>query len=34
MRSFGGEEYESKRFTAASQDNTKKQLRMTKAGAV
>ncbi|SDG58504.1 ATP-binding cassette, subfamily B, MsbA [Pseudomonas benzenivorans] len=34
VRSFGGEAYESSRFTAASQDNTNKQLRMTKTGAV
>ncbi|HWV10492.1 MAG TPA: lipid A export permease/ATP-binding protein MsbA, partial [Pseudomonas sp.] len=34
VRSFGGEPYESKRFSAASQDNTEKQLRMTKTGAV
>ncbi len=34
VRSFGGETYESQRFTAASQDNTEKQLRMTKTGAV
>lgn len=34
VRSFGGEGYESTRFTAASQDNTNKQLRMTKTGAV
>lgn len=34
VRSFGGEGYESRRFTAASQDNTSKQLRMTKTGAV
>ncbi len=34
VRSFGGETYESRRFTAASQDNTEKQLRMTKTGAV
>lgn len=34
VRSFGGEGYESKRFAAASQDNTSKQLRMTKTGAV
>jgi subfamily B ATP-binding cassette protein MsbA len=34
VRSFGGEGYESKRFATASQDNTTKQLRMTKTGAV
>ncbi|MGE8496588.1 MAG: lipid A export permease/ATP-binding protein MsbA [Pseudomonas sp.] len=34
VRSFGGETYEAQRFTAASQDNTEKQLRMTKTGAV
>lgn len=34
VRSFGGETYESRRFAAASQDNTEKQLRMTKTGAV
>jgi len=34
VRSFGGEVYESQRFTKASQDNTNKQLRMTKTGAV
>ena len=34
VRSFGGEGYESTRFAAASQDNTDKQLRMTKTGAV
>src|SRR3990167_1970062 len=34
VRSFGGEGYESARFAAASQDNTNKQLRMTKTGAV
>jgi subfamily B ATP-binding cassette protein MsbA len=34
VRSFGGEAYESKRFAFASEDNTKKQLRMTKTGAV
>lgn len=34
VRSFGGEAYESARFSAASQDNTVKQLRMTKTGAV
>ena len=34
VRSFGGEAYESTRFTSASQDNTNKQLRMTKTGAV
>lgn len=34
VRSFGGEAYESERFALASQDNTDKQLRMTKTGAV
>lgn len=34
VRSFGGETYESSRFAAASSDNTEKQLRMTKTGAV
>jgi subfamily B ATP-binding cassette protein MsbA len=34
VRSFGGETYESTRFAAASSDNTEKQLRMTKTGAV
>ncbi|WP_394561441.1 lipid A export permease/ATP-binding protein MsbA [Aquipseudomonas alcaligenes] len=34
VRSFGGERYESQRFEAASLDNTQKQLRMTKTGAV
>ncbi|VXB46819.1 Lipid A export ATP-binding/permease protein MsbA [Pseudomonas sp. 8AS] len=34
VRSFGGEAYESGRFVNASQDNTDKQLRMTKTGAV
>ena len=34
VRSFGGEPYESRRFAAASAGNTKKQLRMTKTGAV
>jgi subfamily B ATP-binding cassette protein MsbA len=34
VRSFGGEAYESTRFAVASQDNTEKQLRMTKTGAV
>ncbi|WP_300656045.1 ABC transporter transmembrane domain-containing protein, partial [Pseudomonas sp.] len=34
VRSFGGEAYESTRFASASQDNTNKQLRMTKTGAV
>ncbi len=30
MRGFGGEDYESARFRAASEDNTRKQLRMAK----
>ncbi|MGX5221067.1 lipid A export permease/ATP-binding protein MsbA [Pseudomonas segetis] len=34
VRSFGGETYESARFETASRDNTLKQLRMTKTGAV
>ncbi|MDH0621416.1 lipid A export permease/ATP-binding protein MsbA [Pseudomonas chengduensis] len=34
VRSFGGEHYESERFQTASSDNTRKQLRMTKTGAV
>ena len=33
VRSFGGEDYESKRFRAASADNTARQLRMVKTGA-
>jgi subfamily B ATP-binding cassette protein MsbA len=33
VRSFGGEEYESRRFRAASEDNTRKQLRMTKTSS-
>ncbi len=34
VRSFGGEVYEEKRFFAASQGNTDKQLRMTRTGAI
>ena len=34
VRSFGGEDYESARFRAASEDNTAKQLRMVKTGAI
>jgi len=34
VRSFGGEPYESQRFRFASSDNTRKQLRMTKTGAI
>lgn len=34
VRSFGGEDYEERRFLAASRDNTAKQLRMVKTGAV
>ncbi len=34
VRSFGGEDYEQRRFAAASQGNTDKQLRMNKTGAV
>lgn len=33
VRSFGGEDYESRRFRAASEDNNAKQLRMVKTGA-
>ncbi|NMG33894.1 lipid A export permease/ATP-binding protein MsbA [Azoarcus sp. TTM-91] len=33
VRSFGGEQYESERFKAASEDNTRKQLKMVKTGA-
>ena len=33
VRSFGGEPYESERFRAASDENTRKQLRMVKTGA-
>lgn len=34
VRSFGGEDYEKGRFEKASRSNTKKQLTMTKTGAV
>ncbi len=34
VRSFGGEDYESARFRGASEDNTRKQLRMVKTGAI
>ncbi|WP_332675758.1 lipid A export permease/ATP-binding protein MsbA [Aromatoleum sp.] len=34
VRSFGGEPYESRRFGAASADNTRKQLRMVKTGEI
>ncbi|THF63143.1 lipid A export permease/ATP-binding protein MsbA [Pseudothauera nasutitermitis] len=34
VRSFGGEDYESARFGQASADNTRRQLRMVKTGAV
>jgi len=34
VRSFGGERYESERFLAASRDNTRKQLRMTRTTAL
>src|SRR3990167_7297547 len=34
VRSFGGGRYESERFRFASNDNTRKQLRMTKTGAI
>jgi subfamily B ATP-binding cassette protein MsbA len=33
VRSFGGEDYESARFRAASEDNTAKQLRMVRTAA-
>lgn len=33
VRSFGGEDYEAKRFRVASADNTARQLRMVKTGA-
>jgi subfamily B ATP-binding cassette protein MsbA len=33
VRSFGGEDYEAARFRAASESNTKKQLRMAKTAA-
>ncbi len=34
VRSFGGEAYEQRRFSKASQSNTDKQLRMTKTGSL
>jgi ATP-binding cassette, subfamily B, bacterial MsbA len=34
VRSFGGEDYESARFRASSEENTRKQLRMAKTAAV
>ncbi len=34
VRSFGGEDYESRRFRDASDDSTQKQLRMVKTGAI
>ncbi|KON82017.1 lipid A export permease/ATP-binding protein MsbA [Azoarcus sp. PA01] len=34
VRSFGGEHYERERFRAASEDNTRKQLKMVKTSAV
>jgi ATP-binding cassette, subfamily B, bacterial MsbA len=34
VRSFGGEDYETARFRATSEDNTAKQLRMVKTGAI
>ncbi len=34
VRSFGGEDYEARRFKVASEDNTAKQLRMVKTGAL
>lgn len=34
VRSFGGERYESERFLAASEDNMRKQLRMTRTSAI
>jgi subfamily B ATP-binding cassette protein MsbA len=33
VRSFGGEDYESARFRSASEENTRKQLKMVKTGA-
>ncbi len=33
VRSFGGEDYESARFRVASEENTRKQLKMVKTGA-
>ena len=33
VRSFGGEDYENRRFNQASNDNTRKQLRMVKTSA-
>lgn len=34
VRSFGGESYERRRFFSASQNNTQKQLRMIRTGAI
>lgn len=34
VRSFGGEEFESKRFKQVTEDSTAKQLKMTKTGAI
>lgn len=34
VRSFGGERYERERFLDASEDSTRKQLRMTRTGAI
>ncbi|TBU95740.1 lipid A export permease/ATP-binding protein MsbA [Stutzerimonas kirkiae] len=34
VRSFGGEQYERQRFFEASEDNTRKQLRMTRTSAI
>ena len=34
VRSFGGENYETRRFQSASEDNTHKQLRMVRTGAL
>ena len=34
VRSFGGERYERERFYEASEDSTRKQLRMTRTGAI
>lgn len=34
VRSFGGERYERERFLEASEDSTRKQLRMTRTGAI
>jgi subfamily B ATP-binding cassette protein MsbA len=34
VRSFGGEEYEARRFRASSEDNTARQLRMARTSAI